>query len=171
MTAAPAKRPKKTGPDQLSCPSCGADLKVSHSRTFDDRVRLRRHRCSSCDFTEHSVQVPISNPDVITFAGKRIGIAEGFTIVVPPTPSAAKQPTITHPGFRQCEQCNALLSLRTKGELCRPCFDAKRSAGPGPSVCDSCIYSNRDGTCSFGYPEAYTPEADDCVMYNDGAKG
>jgi hypothetical protein len=167
MTASPP-RPKKTGPDRIPCPNCSADLKVSHSRTFSDRVRLRRHACSACPFVELSVQVPIAAEGIISFAGKRLAIAENITIVVPKTPSAEEhQPTRTHPGFRRCEKCDALLSLRTRGELCRACFDVKRADSAGVSVCASCGHAS-SGTCSFGYPEAFTREADDCFMHYDG---
>ena len=139
MTEAPPPRPRKTGPDRIPCPKCAADLKVSHSRTFEDRVRLRRHACSSCDFVELSIQVPIAAEGVITFAGKRIALAKNITIVAPKTTASEEHwPTRTHPGFRLCAKCEAPLSLRTRGELCRACFDAKRTAEAGVSVCASC---------------------------------
>jgi len=170
MTEAPPPRPKKTGPDRIPCPKCAADLKVSHSRTFDDRVRLRRHACSSdtCSFVEMSIQVPIAAEGIISFAGKRIALAKDITIVAPMTPASEEEwPTRVHPGFRRCTGCDAPLSLRTRGELCRACFDTKRAEGAGVSVCASCIHAPND-KCSFGYPEAFTREADDCALFYDG---
>jgi aspartate oxidase len=110
----------------------------------------------------------IAAEGIISFAGKRIALAKDITIVAPMTPASEEEwPTRVHPGFRRCTGCDAPLSLRTRGELCRACFDTKRAEGAGVSVCASCIHAPND-KCSFGYPEAFTREADDCALFYDG---
>lgn len=153
------------------CPDCGGGLTTPYTGPIHNGALIRQHRCKDCGANSYTIQQMLSKEqvqDCVGWSGRINAKRTAKPILRLPIGVLSNQDAEE---FRfwvrnrhKIAPVMAALKKNTSETLRQRRGHKRKLAQIVSSVCSSCQFAS-EGKCSFDYPEAFTADAQDCVMY------